>query len=857
MRSIRLQNAILLYLCISVLLFVGCNATSMLRKRRNGKTSPSPSKSKVRVNISKGKVSGNNKGKYEAKGMNKYGVMKGSSFSAATDHLVSPSASSPQAKGKTKGSSFYRQKGHQKKTKLMKVSKGHKELKKQQQYHKGTSNASPLISPHTSSEVTPTLSPMTKLRTMLPTSVYISSKSNKYGVNKGKFKVSKGKNQNIMKGSSTSSPTKSIHVPTLHPRPMVNTKGSISKGYQKGMQASKGRKGQKRQKGQYQDSKGSHNGRRPSKSPSAKHNPEDSSLHPSSYSLSSSPTEDSVEYHPSHFPTRKSLLPSSVGSLTPSSSPSSTPSNDSQSSLPTQNLSFVPSVDKVSPPNPIPTFPTIYPSSRPSDIASITPTNTQFTQTPSHVPFLTCKDNEMRFVLNLTPPNGINTGISWILQNCSTGQIVLRGRSNGIRACIPKDQYSFTIFNKFGGGLCCHDGFGYYEIYIDDGLVRDGGQFAFEETTIFGSSSYSSSSMRPKSPTSNPNTSQSTIQSTYPTTSTDQPIITESLIFSDLVLELSFPIKRRLGKYPYSSILDRRFLVELDQNGSLLLDEEELHGIIYSLLFKALQEAFNPYFSTLIISLTRQRDQQKVDEIKALFQLKGKVLCQFKSKNENGNMIPSQAQIDQRILKTLERQSFLQSLQMSSDPHLASIISVTIAFDNPIGKSTYPEELPPIRKNDFVYFLLVATIICCILIIISLAFCHLRINKRRIAESIVRQVLDDCSTSSPGSNQHYSNGINVIHSDSSNNHSSNAVKEYQNSISSVSQSSSPSNCQRAIGHIVENAQKGERNCLDVTKNTRNFDELWDSKHSSKRIMTLKNDTSKISASEGSLTKTSI
>ncbi|MCB0663339.1 MAG: hypothetical protein KDC24_11410, partial [Saprospiraceae bacterium] len=43
--------------------------------------------------------------------------------------------------------------------------------------------------------------------------------------------------------------------------------------------------------------------------------------------------------------------------------------------------------------------------------------------------------------------------------------------------------YSFTIFDYKGNGLCCEDGDGYYALYLNGQLVKEGGDFQFMEYT--------------------------------------------------------------------------------------------------------------------------------------------------------------------------------------------------------------------------------------------------------------------------------------------------------------------------------------------------------------------------------------
>ena len=53
--------------------------------------------------------------------------------------------------------------------------------------------------------------------------------------------------------------------------------------------------------------------------------------------------------------------------------------------------------------------------------------------------------------------------------------------------CIPSGQeYEFTIFDTFGDGICCDFGEGSYTVTYGGEKVASGGDFEFEESTIFG-----------------------------------------------------------------------------------------------------------------------------------------------------------------------------------------------------------------------------------------------------------------------------------------------------------------------------------------------------------------------------------
>ena len=87
---------------------------------------------------------------------------------------------------------------------------------------------------------------------------------------------------------------------------------------------------------------------------------------------------------------------------------------------------------------------------------------------------------------------------SWDIQDAS-GTVVASGGGPGKytdwytlythRFCLDKTEacggvdYSFTIYDAFGDGICCSWGSGYYNVYVGGELKASGGEFLFSETT--------------------------------------------------------------------------------------------------------------------------------------------------------------------------------------------------------------------------------------------------------------------------------------------------------------------------------------------------------------------------------------
>merc|ERR1712241_1261684 len=51
--------------------------------------------------------------------------------------------------------------------------------------------------------------------------------------------------------------------------------------------------------------------------------------------------------------------------------------------------------------------------------------------------------------------------------------------------CLASDEYTFTITDSYGDGICCSYGNGGYSIKVDGTEVEDGGNFASRESVTF------------------------------------------------------------------------------------------------------------------------------------------------------------------------------------------------------------------------------------------------------------------------------------------------------------------------------------------------------------------------------------
>jgi len=85
---------------------------------------------------------------------------------------------------------------------------------------------------------------------------------------------------------------------------------------------------------------------------------------------------------------------------------------------------------------------------------------------------------------------------AWKLtNNCSGDEEASRGLgsfpSSGTtyadEECVPAAQYTFTITDSYGDGICCNYGSGSYVVTYDGDVVKEGGSFGGSESITFGS----------------------------------------------------------------------------------------------------------------------------------------------------------------------------------------------------------------------------------------------------------------------------------------------------------------------------------------------------------------------------------
>jgi hypothetical protein len=173
-----------------------------------------------------------------------------------------------------------------------------------------------------------------------------------------------------------------------------------------------------------------------------------------------------VPYMPTSVPSKSSspsmsLSPSTSPSISSSPSMSLSPSHSPSSSHnPTSSISSSPSMS-------------LSPSHSPSS---------------SHIPTETCYWIEVAIAFDEYPDE-----TEWKVEQLD-GELAIDASnftyepSNGYdkeRHCLPVGRYQFIIWDSAGDGLCCLYGSGNYTVTSNDELIAEGGEFGFNETTIF------------------------------------------------------------------------------------------------------------------------------------------------------------------------------------------------------------------------------------------------------------------------------------------------------------------------------------------------------------------------------------
>lgn len=103
-----------------------------------------------------------------------------------------------------------------------------------------------------------------------------------------------------------------------------------------------------------------------------------------------------------------------------------------------------------------------------------------------------CAEDEMMFHLKLLTDDRASE-TNWELRRITDNGVQLSGAGYAdntavaFEQCIPRNCYMFTVRDSVGDGLCCSHGDGAFSLMVDgDVIVRNGGEFDWEDTMAFG-----------------------------------------------------------------------------------------------------------------------------------------------------------------------------------------------------------------------------------------------------------------------------------------------------------------------------------------------------------------------------------
>merc|ERR1712226_776881 len=126
------------------------------------------------------------------------------------------------------------------------------------------------------------------------------------------------------------------------------------------------------------------------------------------------------------------------------------------------------------------------------------------------------------FKLTITTDNyPAETG--WTLVNECSGEEQARGgpyQSAGTQYveedCVPDGEYTFTITDSWGDGICCSYGSGSYIVEYNGNVIKEGGAFGGSESTTFGSCDGPSTAAPTSAPTAAPTSAPTSAPDTTP-----------------------------------------------------------------------------------------------------------------------------------------------------------------------------------------------------------------------------------------------------------------------------------------------------------------------------------------------------
>jgi len=204
---------------------------------------------------------------------------------------------------------------------------------------------------------------------------------------------------------------------------------------------------------------------------------------------------------------------------------------------------------------------TLYPIDQPSSLPSISafpsrsplpspePSSSSFpTSIPTPTVSLKCSSSQFMLRINVKTDD-FPTEINWIVEDVN-GQILMQNPDYvsgqtiyAAEKCFAQTfNYNFTIYDTANDGLCCSYGSGWYSIYMDQLLVKVGGEFKESESTILHANLFPTPSMVPSSlPSRNPTTVLTLLPSETVQPSSTPVCSKQESMFSIVVFTDNFP----------------------------------------------------------------------------------------------------------------------------------------------------------------------------------------------------------------------------------------------------------------------------------------------------------------------------
>lgn len=97
-----------------------------------------------------------------------------------------------------------------------------------------------------------------------------------------------------------------------------------------------------------------------------------------------------------------------------------------------------------------------------------------------------CLPDQFEFIVHITPDD-FPAETSWDVLDVNSNITVASGAFNSDTICLDTAGcYQFTIYDQIGDGICCGFGNGSYALYLDNVMIKSGGNFGFTEITSFG-----------------------------------------------------------------------------------------------------------------------------------------------------------------------------------------------------------------------------------------------------------------------------------------------------------------------------------------------------------------------------------